>query len=412
MEKRRVVITGLGAVSPIGNTKEEILLSVKNSKHGIGKISKFDTEDFKVKLAGEVKDLDWEDYLSKKEKKRLDLVSCFGLVAAGKALEDSRLDLDQIDRNRIGVYMSSGIGGLKTIEEEAERGQKYGFEKLSPFFIPKTIINLLGSNIAVKYGLHGSCLSPVTACAGSSTSIGEAFRAIKDGYLDWALAGGSEASITKLGIGGFSSMRALSTSQDPDRASIPFDRERDGFVMGEGAGVLILEDLEKAQARGAYIYGEVLGYGASCDGEHITAPNKEGTYASRAMDMAVREGGLSKSQIGYINAHGTSTQLNDMAETKAIKKSFPNYQDIYVSSSKSMTGHLLSASGVVEAIVSLLALEEGLLPPNVNYREKDPACDLNIVANQAKKASIDYFLSNSFGFGGHNVSVLFGRGKF
>lgn len=410
MAKRRVVITGLGGVSPIGNTLEEILKSVKTSKSGIDKIEAFDVEDFQVKLAGEVKDLDFKDYIDKKSIRRLDRVSQLGLIAGIKSVEDSGLDLEKIDRNRAGVYISSGIGGLNTIEKEKERGMKNGYEKISPFFIPMSIVNLTASHIASHFELHGSCLCPVTACAGSNSAIGEGFRSIKDGYSDIILAGGAEASITPLGIGGFSSMKALTKSEDKERASIPFDKERSGFVMGEGAGVLVLEELEHAVKRNAKIYGEVIGYGSTCDAGHITQPNSEGTYAAKAMENALLEANVEKTEIEYINAHGTSTPLNDKYETIAIKRLFKDkYKDILVSSTKSMTGHMLGASGAMEAIITLISMGEEIIPPNINYKVKDDECDLNIVANEYKKEKITYALSNSLGFGGHNVSVLFKR---
>ncbi len=407
IEKRRVVITGLGGVSPIGNSLEEILESIKESKCGIDRISHFPTEDFEVKLAGEVKDLDFHQYLNRKALKRMDRVNVFALIAAIKAVEDSGIDLEKINRDRAGVYISSGIGGLETIESQYLRGMDNGFEKISPFFIPMAIVNLSASHVASHFGLNGSCMCPVTACAGSNSAMGEAFRSIKHGYSDLILAGGTEASITPLGIGGFSSMKALSTSEDKDRASIPFDRERSGFVMGEGSGVLVLEELDHALNRGAKIYGEILGYGATCDAEHITQPNEEGIFAAKAMENAIIEGGIQASQIEYINAHGTSTPLNDKFETKAIKRVFgDHYKEIRVSSTKSMTGHLLGASGAMEAIVTLLSMKEGILPPNINYRVKDEECDLNIIENNYIKKDISYALSNSLGFGGHNTSIL------
>ena len=407
---RRVVVTGLGGVSPIGNTLENILESVKTSYSGIGKIESFDTEDFEVKLAGEVKGLDFQKYIDRKSMRRMDKVSLFGLVAGIKSVEDSGLDLEKIDKNRVGVYISSGIGGLGTIEKEKERGMKNGYEKISPFFIPMSIVNLTASHVASHFGFHSSCLCPVTACAGSNSAIGEAYRNIKHGYSDVILAGGAEASITPLGIGGFSSMRALSTSKDKNRASIPFDKERSGFVMGEGAGVLVLEDLDHAKARGAKIYGEILGYGSTCDAGHITQPNSEGTYAAKAMEGAIEEGNIGKDEVDYINAHGTSTPLNDKYETVAIKRLFgERYKDILVSSTKSMTGHMLGASGSMEAIVTLLSIGNGIVPPNLNYNVEDEECDLNIVANKYKTKEVNYAISNSLGFGGHNVSLLFKR---
>lgn len=402
--KNRVVITGVGLVSPIGNTKEDIIKAVKTSKCGIDNITYFDTSDFDIKLAAEVKELDSSKYLDKKEIKRMDKANIFGLIASIKAMEDSKLDLDKIDKDRVCVYVSSGIGGLSTIESEHKRGLDKGFTRISPFFIPMAINNMTSSLISMRYSIHGSSMAQVTACASSSTSIGEGFRSIKDGYNDIAIVGGSEASITPLGIGGFSSMKALSTSTDKERASIPFDKERQGFVMGEGAGILILESLENAIKRKAHIYGEIVGYGSTSDAEHITRPNEEGKFAKKAMENALKEAGVSKEEVGYINAHGTSTYLNDMCESKAINALF---KDVYVSSSKSQLGHLLGASGSVEAIISLLSVEEKILPPNINYKYKDEDCNINLVKNNYIKKDIKYFLSNSLGFGGHNVSLLF-----
>ncbi len=410
MGKRRVVITGLGAVSPIGHSLPEILESVKSSKTGIKEITHFDTSDFQVKLAAEVQDLDFEEFIDKKSLRRLDRVNKFALIAGIKAVEDSGLDLETIDRDRVGVFMSSGIGGLESIENEKERGMKSGYEKISPFFIPMAIVNLNASHIASHFGFHGSCICPVTACAGSNSAIGEGFRSIKDGYSDLIIAGGAEASITPMGVGGFSSMKALSKAVDPTRASIPFDKERSGFVMGEGSGVLVLEELEHALNRGAKIYGEVIGYGSTCDAGHITQPNSEGVFAAKAMSDAINEAGIKASDVEYINAHGTSTPLNDKYETVAIKRLFKeDYKDILVSSTKSMTGHLLGASGAMEALITLISMEDGILPPNVNYQVKDEECDLNLIENQFIEKKIQYAMSNSLGFGGHNVSLLFKR---
>jgi len=410
MTKRRVVITGLGGISPIGNTLEDILESLKTSKCGIDIIESFNIEDFQIKLAGQVKDLDPLEYLDRKSINRMDMVNILGLIAGIKSIEDSNINLDDIDKNRAGVYISSGIGGLETIEREKEKGMDKGYERISPFFIPMSIVNLTASHLASYFGFHGFCICPVTACAGSNSAIGEGFRSIKDGYSDIILAGGAEASITPLGIGGFSSMKALSKQANKERASIPFDKERSGFVMGEGAGVLVLEELNHAKKRNAKIYGEIIGYGSTCDAGHITQPNSEGIYAALAMANAILEGNIDKSQVDYINAHGTSTPLNDKYETLAIKRVFgEGYKDIYVSSTKSMTGHLLGASGAIEALITLLAIKNNIIPPNINYKVNDPECDLNIVENKYIEGRINYALSNSLGFGGHNVSLLFKR---
>lgn len=404
---KRVVITGMGAVSPIGSDLEKILKNVKAGYCGIDLIENFDVTDFKVKLGAEVEGLDPLDYITRRETRRMDQVSIFALIAGIKALEDSGLDLDKTDRDEVGVYVSTGIGGLKTIEDQHKRAEKMGYEKLSPFFIPMAISNLTASNISAHLGLHGSCIAPVTACAGSNTAIGEAYRHIKHGYNKVMLAGGSEASITPLGIGGFSSMKALSESEDRTRASIPFDKERNGFVMAEGSAILVLEELDHARARGARIYGEVLGYGSTCDAEHITQPNEEGIFAAKAMEKALEEAGIDRSEIGYINAHGTSTPLNDKYETLAIKRVFgDDTGEIYVSSTKSMTGHMLGASGSMEALITLLAMGEGIIPPTINYLVEDEECDLKLVKNKYIEQDIDYAMSNSLGFGGHNVSII------
>lgn len=406
----RVVITGMGAVSPIGNSLDDILKNIRSGYCGIDLIKKFDTGDFNVKLAGEIEEMDFSQYVDKKTMRRMDRVSLYALVAGQKAVEDGLLDVSKIDRDQAGVYVSTGIGGLGTIENQHKRGLKVGFEKLSPFFIPMAISNLTASNISTHFDFHGSCIAPVTACAGSNTAIGEAYRNIKHGYSKLILAGGSEASITPLGIGGFSSMKALSQSHDKTRASIPFDRERDGFVMAEGSGILLVEELNHALDRGARIYGEIIGYGSTCDAEHITKPNEDGIFAARAMELAIEEGQIDKNQIGYINAHGTSTPLNDKFETLAIKRVFKeDYKDVYVSSTKSMTGHMLGASGAMEAIISLLSMKEGIIPPTINHRLDDEDCDLNLVKNEYIEKRIDYAMSNSLGFGGHNVSLVLKR---
>ncbi len=405
--KRRVVITGLGGVTPIGNDLETIFKNLENGYCGIDEITNFDTKNHKVKLAGQVKDLDLNDYLDRKSQRRMDKVNQFGIVAAKKAVENSKLDLETIDKSRVGVYVSSGIGGLQTIENEHSKGLERTFDKISPFFIPMSITNLTASHIAIEFGFHGDCNCPVTACAGGTTAIGEAFRNIKDGYLDIVLAGGSEASITELGIGGFTSMYALNENPDKNRASIPFDKERAGFVMGEGAGILVLEEYSHAIGRGAKIYGELVGYGVTCDANHITAPNEEGYWAGKAMEMAMLSGDIDPKDIAYINAHGTSTPLNDKCETRAIKNTFKDHAyDLNVSSTKSMTGHLLGASGAVEAIITTLALERGYIPPTINYVNKDEDCDLNITPNKGIYKEIEYAMSNSLGFGGHNASII------
>lgn len=405
--KRRVVITGMGAVSPIGNTAEEMWQSAREGRCGIGPITHFDTTNHKVKLAGEVKDLDFTPYLDKKELRRMDLFSQYAMVAAIQAWRDSGLDYEKIDPTRFGVDISSGIGGINTIETEYERGREKGFDRVSPFFVPMDISNLAAGNVAIKLGAKGMCTCVVTACAGGSNAIGDAFRMIRDGYQELMLAGGSEAAVTKLAIGGFTSMKALCESDDPTRASIPFDAERSGFVMGEGAGVLVLEEYEHARARGAKIYAEIVGYGATCDAYHITSPAPGGEGGARAMVEAVKDAGIQPEDIDYINAHGTSTSLNDKFETAAVKAAFGDHAyKLAMSSTKSMTGHLLGAAGAIEAIITARALQDGFIPATINYRTPDPECDLDIVPNEGRKAELRYAMSNSLGFGGHNASLV------
>ena len=405
--KRRVVITGMGAVSPIGNTAEEMWQSAREGRCGIGPITHFDTTNHKVKLAGEVKDLDFTPNLDKKELRRMDLFSQYAMAAAIQAWRDSSLDYEKIDPTRFGVDISSGIGGINTIETEYERGRAKGFDRVSPFFVPMDISNLAAGNVAIKLGAKGMCTCVVTACAGGSNAIGDAFRMIRDGYQELMLAGGSEAAITKLAIGGFTSMKALCESDDPTRASIPFDAERSGFVMGEGAGVLVLEEYEHARARGAKIYAEIVGYGATCDAYHITSPAPGGEGGARAMVEAVKDAGIQPEDIDYINAHGTSTSLNDKFETAAVKAAFGDYAyKLAMSSTKSMTGHLLGAAGAIEAIITARALQDGFIPATINYRTPDPECDLDIVPNEGRKAELRYAMSNSLGFGGHNASLV------
>ena len=405
--KRRVVITGMGAVSPIGNTAEEMWQSAREGRCGIGPITHFDTTNHKVKLAGEVKDLDFTPYLDKKELRRMDLFSQYAMVAAIQAWRDSGLDYEKIDPTRFGVDISSGIGGINTIETEYERGREKGFDRVSPFFVPMDISNLAAGNVAIKLGAKGMCTCVVTACAGGSNAIGDAFRMIRDGYQELMLAGGSEAAVTKLAIGGFTSMKALCESDDPTRASIPFDAERSGFVMGEGAGVLMLEEYEHARARGAKIYAEIVGYGATCDAYHITSPAPGGEGGARAMVEAVKDAGIQPEDIDYINAHGTSTSLNDKFETAAVKAAFGDHAyKLAMSSTKSMTGHLLGAAGAIEAIITARALQDDFIPATINYRTPDPECDLDIVPNEGRKAELRYAMSNSLGFGGHNASLV------
>ena len=380
--------------------------NIKNGVCGIDEITHFDTTDFKVKLAGEIKNLNVEDYINKKEAKRLDRFSQLAMIASKQAYEDARLNPEEIDANRFGVILSSGIGGLETIENEKEKGLKKGYERVSPFFIPMAIGNLAAGNVAIMLGAKGACLDIVTACAAGTNSIGEAFKYVRDGYADIMLTGGAEASITPLGIGGFSSMKALSTATDKNRASIPFDAERNGFVMGEGAGALVLEEYEHAKKRGATIYAEIIGYGVSCDAFHMTAPDAEANGAAACFKMALNDAQISADDIDYINAHGTSTPLNDKLETLGVKKVFGEDTKVMLSSTKGNTGHLLGAAGAVEAIITVKSLQDGFVPGTINYSQPDPECNLDIVPNQGRKQDIQYAMSNSLGFGGHNACIV------
>lgn len=408
MTKRRVVVTGIGTINPIGHNVEETWKSIEEGRCGIAPISLFDTKGMKVTLAGEVKDFDVTKYIDKKEAKKMDRFIQMGMIASKEAMLDSGLDINNIDSHRFGVIVSSGIGGLGSIEKNYQTGEKRGFDRVSPFFIPMTISNLAAGHIAIAYHAQGLCTCPVTACAGGTNAIGDAFRNIRDGYQDVMIAGGCEASVTPLGIGGFTSMKALSDATDPNRASIPFDKERNGFVMGEGAGILILEELEHALNRSAHIYGEMTGYGVSCDAHHITAPLPNGEGGAHAMQNALDDAGISYDVIDYINAHGTSTHLNDLCETEAIKSVFKEHAyKLAVSSTKGHTGHCLGAAGGIEAVLSVLALKHNFIPPTLNYQVKDEECDLNVVPNIGVNKDLHYVMSNSLGFGGHNASIIF-----
>ena len=410
MEKRRVVITGMGAVTPLGHTVSETWEAARAGVCGIAPITLYDTSSQKVSLAAEVKNFDPTKVLDKKEVRRMDRFSQFAMYAAAEAMADSGLDLEQEDTARIGVCVSSGVGGMQTFQNSCEVGESRGFDKVSPFFIPMIIANLAAGRIAIRYGLHGMCTCPVTACAGGSNAVGDAFHYIRDGYADAMVSGGAEATITSLAIGGFTSMSALTTASDPKRASIPFDKERSGFVMGEGAGILVLEELEHAKARGARILAEVVGYGATCDAYHMTAPRPDGSGAAKAMEMALADGGAKPEDVDYINAHGTSTPLNDAGETAAVKTVFGDHAyKLAISSTKSMTGHMLGAAGAVEAMFCAMALHDGYLPATINYQVPDPACDLDVVPGHGRSADVRYAMSNSLGFGGHNGSLLFKR---
>ena len=409
MEKRRVVITGLGTVNPLGNNTADSWAAAKAGKCGIGPITQFDTTDFKCKLAGEVKGFDPETIVDKKEARKMARFTVLALAAAAEAVADSGLDTEA-EAKQIGVILSSGIGGLPTIEEQHTRGEEKGMEKVSPYFVPMSIANMAAAQVAIRFGLKGMCTCPVTACAGGTNAVGDAFHRIRDGYETAMVCGGAESCISPLGIGGFTSMKALSTATDPDAASLPFDARRGGFVMGEGSGVLVLEELEHARARGAHIYAEVVGYGANCDAYHFTAPAPDGVGGAACMRLALADGGVAPEQIGYINAHGTSTHLNDSCETAAIKSVFGDHAyRLAVSSTKSMTGHLLGGAGGVEGVFTALALYDSFLPATVNLQTPDPALDLDYIPNTGRNVQVDYAISDSLGFGGHNACIVLKR---
>jgi 3-oxoacyl-[acyl-carrier-protein] synthase II len=406
---RRVVVTGLGLVSPVGNTIAEAWGNITAGKSGIGPITRFDASAFTSHIAGEVKNFDVAQWLNAKEARRFDTFIHYGLVAGIEAIKDSGLDLERIDRDMAGVCVGSGIGGLPLIESTHNAMLEAGVRKIGPFFIPGTIINMISGQLSITYGLRGPNLAVVTACTTANHSIGEAGRLIEYGDADIMIAGGAEGAISKLGVGGFCAARALSTrNDDPQAASRPWDKDRDGFVIGEGAGVVVLEEYEHAKARGARIYCELAGYGMSADANHITAPSEDGAGALRCMTNTLRNAGLNADQVDYINAHGTSTPLGDVAETVAVKRCFGEHaKKLTMSSTKSMTGHLLGAAGGIEAVFSVLAIRDQVLPPTINLQNPDPQCDLDYVPNTARQAKIDVVLSNSFGFGGTNGSLIF-----
>ena len=407
MDRRRVVITGLGAVTPVGLTASESWQAVKDGVCGIAPITQFDPTGMKVRLAAEVKGFDPANYMTKPEAKHMDRFTQFAVACAKEALADAAFDPAQADLDRCGVIISSGIGGLSITESEHDRGKEKGWDRVSPFYIPMGICNMAAGQVAILSGFRGMCTCPVTACAGGTNAVGDAFHYIRDGYADAMLCGGTEASVTPLAIGGFTSMKALTQAEDPARASIPFDAERSGFVLGEGAGMLLLEELDHALARGARIYAEITGYGATCDAYHMTAPRPDGSGGAKAMALALADGGAAPEDVDYINAHGTSTHLNDAGETAAVKTVFgPHAYQLAMSSTKSMTGHMLGAAGAVEAIFTALSLHDGFLPATIHYQVPDPACDLDVVPNQGRSADVRYAMSNSLGFGGHNGCLL------
>ncbi len=404
---RRVVITGLGAITPIGNNIEEFWKGIKDGKCGIDEITHFDTTNYKVKLAAEVKGYNPEEHFDKRSTKRLDKFSQFAIIAAREAWSDSKLDKETENMERVGVILGSGIGGLDTMEKEIINLAEKGPDRVSPMFIPMVICNMAAGNVAIELGIKGESISMVTACASGTHCIGESFRMIRNGYQDIIITGGTEASITQVGVAGFTNIKALSQATDKNRASIPFDKERSGFVMGEGAGVIVLEELEHAKNRGAKIYAEVVGYGATSDAYHITSPAPGGEGGARAMKIAMEEAEAKPEDITYINAHGTSTLLNDSCETEAIKTALGEAsKKVMVSSTKGHVGHLLGAAGGVEAVICAKSVEEGFVPATINYKVPDEECDLDVVPNEGRKVEVKYAMSNSLGFGGHNASIL------
>ncbi|MGI6686194.1 MAG: beta-ketoacyl-ACP synthase II [Bacillota bacterium] len=406
---KRVVITGLGVISPVGNNIETFWDSLVQGKSGIGEITYFDTTGYTTRIAGQVKDFDPTAFLDKKEARRMDRYSQFAMAAAKMAVEDAGLDIEKEDGNRVGVILGSGIGGVATMEEQKQILLEKGPGRISPFFVPMMISNMAAGHISIAFRAYGINETIVTACASGTNAIGDAFKAIQRGVADIIFTGGTEAPITPLSVAGFCAMKALSTrNEEPTKASRPFDKNRDGFVMGEGAGILVLESLEHAQKRGAKIYAEIVGYGSTADAHHITAPAPEGEGAAMCMSEALKDAGLKPEDVDYINAHGTSTDLNDKGETMAIRRVFGDHAEkLAVSSTKSVTGHLLGAAGAVEAIASCLAIKNGVIPPTINYETPDPECDLDYVPNTAREREVKVALSNSLGFGGHNATIAF-----
>ncbi len=407
--RKRVVVTGVGVITPVGSDIDTFWNALIEGKSGVDYITQFDTTEYPVKIAAEVKDYNPEDYMERKEARKLDRFTQFAISASKIALDDSNLVIDESNAEKVGVYIGSGIGGLKTIEEQHKVVLEKGPKRISPFFIPMLIGNMASGQVSILTGAKGPNSAPVSACATGTHAIGDAFLMIERGDADVMITGGTEATITPLAVAGFSSMRALSTrNEEPKKASRPFDKDRNGFVMGEGAGILILESLDHAKKRGAKIYAEVIGYGATGDAYHLTAPAPGGEGAARAMKIAMKRAEINPEDVDYINAHGTSTELNDKFETMAIKNAFGEHASkLAVSSTKSVTGHLLGAAGAIEGIAIALALKNGIIPPTINYETKDPDCDLDYVPNEARKKDIHIALSNSLGFGGHNATIIF-----
>jgi len=409
MSDKRVVVTGIGAITPIGKTAPEFWNGLISGKNGVHTIENFDTTDFPTKFGAQIPDYDVSDYFDRKQSRRMDRVCQYALIAAEEAIKDSSLDLDAIDKDNVGVIAGTGIGGMITFYEQSVEFYKHGPKGVSPFFIPKLIPDMVPGQISIKWGFKGPNFSAVSACATGSHNIGLAYDSICKGQCDIAVTGGSEAPVSKIGLAGFDSMRAMSTRNDaPERASRPFDKQRDGFVLGEGAGMLILEDYEHAKARDARIYAEIIGYGFSADAHHITAPDPEGEGVILALNRALTSAGLKPEDIDHVNMHGTSTPLGDIAETNSLKKIFKDHAyEINFNSTKSMTGHTLGAAGAIESLATLLAIYHGIIPPTINFENPDPDCDLNYTFNESEARDVEYALNNAFGFGGHNTSVVF-----
>ncbi|MFQ3543882.1 beta-ketoacyl-ACP synthase II [Halobacillus rhizosphaerae] len=408
MDKRRVVITGMGAITPVGNTVEKMWQSIKTGQSGVGEITKVNKEDYPVSVAAEVKDFDPTEFMDRKDARKMDPFVQYAMAASHMAVKDAALEITEENAPRTGVWIGSGIGGMGTYESQFETFQKKGYRRVSPFFIPMMIPDMAAGQVSISLGAKGINSCTVTACSSGANSIGDAFNAIQRGDADVMIAGGTEAPMNKMSFAGFAAARALSLNEDPRTASRPFDANRDGFVMGEGAGILVLETLESAKKRGAKIYGELTGYGSTGDAHHITAPAPEGEGAARAMQQALDRADLKASDIDYLNAHGTSTDLNDKYETIAAKTVFGEYaSSLAISSTKSMTGHLLGAAGAIESVISLKAINEGIIPPTINYETPDPECDLDYVPNEARLQEVRTVMSNSLGFGGHNAALIF-----
>ncbi|MFD0048856.1 beta-ketoacyl-ACP synthase II [Actinomycetes bacterium NPDC127524] len=408
MNNRRVVVTGIGAVTPLGNDAETTWANIVDGKTGIGPLTRLNADEYPSKVAAEVKDFDIEQYVDRKEARKMDRFTHYAIAASVMAVKDASLEITDQNAPRVGVWIGSGIGGMETFENQFENFQKRGYKRVSPFFVPMIIPDMAAGQVSILLGAKGMNSCTVTACATGTNSIGDAFKVIQRGDADVMISGGAEAPITKMSVAGFCSNTALSTNPDPQTASRPFDLNRDGFVIGEGAGIVVLEELEHALSRGAKIYGEVVGYGSTGDAYHITAPAPGGEGGARAMKMALNDAGMNPSDIDYINAHGTSTAYNDKYETMAVKEVFGSHAyDLAISSTKSMTGHLLGAAGGVEAIFSLQAIRDSILPPTINLETADPECDLDYVANSARKAELKAVMSNSLGFGGHNATLVF-----